>query len=373
MSLIDDFESLMRSGLRAERQARWEQACAQYSAAIRLLPERAITYLYLGCALGRWGYTDAAAQVLSLGYDRNANLLSVWRSPRTDRAVAERSRYADTLFRKMLSAQHVRSVQAYESETGCGELPRVRAAIWCQTHDRPYSYQHPQQRPWLLYLPALEPRTWFEVEQVWWSEPLLARFPAIADEVEAALAELDEEPQPYLAAGAPPPPGLRDLHGSRRWSSIHVYREGKPGTDGVLSAFPEVRDAIDALDCVRLDGNPMELVISRLAPNTRIPPHYGLANTRMIVHLPIRVPEGCWLRVGGEKRVSTAGKLLAFDDGFLHEAGNDSSELRVHLVFHAWRPDLGDHEKAALTRCVEDRHRWNLARGVPAVGGGYHS
>ncbi|MDZ7895829.1 MAG: aspartyl/asparaginyl beta-hydroxylase domain-containing protein [Sphingobium sp.] len=39
-----------------------------------------------------------------------------------------------------------------------------------------------------------------------------------------------------------------------------------------------------------------------MEPGTRIKPHHGLLNTRLICHLPLIVPEGCALRVGAETR-----------------------------------------------------------------------
>ena len=41
----------------------------------------------------------------------------------------------------------------------------------------------------------------------------------------------------------------------------------------------------------------MEAFFSRLVPGAHIPPHYGLTNTRLTVHLPLIVPEDCGIRV----------------------------------------------------------------------------
>lgn len=363
------FDEAMRAALASERAARWEQAGASYVQALSAEPARPLPYLCLGCVLGRLGRHNEAAQVLSLGQECNSNLLNVWRSDSVERAVADRSRYADTLFRRFMAGLHQQSVAACERELGCGPVQRVRSAIWCQTHPEPFSYGHPLQRPWLLYLPELDPVPWFDPVRLPWADDLLDRFAGIRAEVLTALQKLEHAAQPYIAAESPVPDGLAELHGSLRWSSIQLFRAGRAADRNVLDAFPETAAALESLDCVRLNGNPMEAVVSMLAPETQISPHYGLANTRLTVHVPILVPDGCSITVAGDRRSSQEGQLMAFDDGFLHQADNPSDQVRVHLLFEAWRPDLDESERLAIARSMEDRERWNHDRRIPDFSG----
>jgi len=362
-------DDLMRSALNFERKRQWEDAVELYARVIHIRPEWTLAYLCLGCALGKLDRTDAAAQVLSLGHDRNPVLFNAWRSKDVEREVAARSQYAEKLFRHFMTSQHNQSLRQYEAESGCGELVRVRSAVWCQTHDRPFDYVHPQQRPWLLYMPDLTPQPWFDAETLPWQQELARRFPAIQREVQEAMIDLADDVRPYVGDETAGSTDLKEIRGSLRWASIPLYQNGLAAKDHVLRAFPEILAALEAVDCVRMRGNPMEVVVSMLSPGTRIPGHFGLANTRAIVHLPLEVPDGCSLTVGGEQRSLREGMILAFDDGFWHEANNPSSMLRTHLIIHAWRPDLQGHEKAALTRCMEDRDRWNRERQVPAFEG----
>ena len=69
-----------------------------------------------------------------------------------------------------------------------------------------------------------------------------------------------------------------------------------------------------------------------------------MLNTRLIVHLPLVVPENCHLRVGNDVRDVVAGKVMIFDDSIEHEAWNDSAETRVVLLFEIWRPELSEAE-----------------------------
>jgi aspartyl/asparaginyl beta-hydroxylase (cupin superfamily) len=98
-------------------------------------------------------------------------------------------------------------------------------------------------------------------------------------------------------------------------------------------------------------------MFSALAPHTQIPPHHGETNARLVVHLPLIVPEGCRYRVGFEHRQWRVGEILAFDDSIEHEARNDSDELRVVLIFDVWNPLLSPAEREmvqALSAATRD-------------------
>jgi len=62
-------DELMRSALARERREQWREASTDYLRVIRQAPRWALGYLCLGCALGKAGDHEAAAQVLSLGLD----------------------------------------------------------------------------------------------------------------------------------------------------------------------------------------------------------------------------------------------------------------------------------------------------------------
>ncbi|MDE2488948.1 MAG: aspartyl/asparaginyl beta-hydroxylase domain-containing protein, partial [Alphaproteobacteria bacterium] len=89
-----------------------------------------------------------------------------------------------------------------------------------------------------------------------------------------------------------------------------------------------------------------------LQPRTRIPPHTGVSNTRLVLHLPLIVPEGCGFRVGGETRAWKEGVAWAFDDTIEHEAWNDSDERRVILICDIWSPFLSELDREIITRVM---------------------
>ena len=86
--------------------------------------------------------------------------------------------------------------------------------------------------------------------------------------------------------------------------------------------------------------------------NTKIPPHVGVSNARLVCHLPLIVPAGCWFRVGGETREWKVGEAFVFDDTIEHEAMNPTDELRVVFIFDAWHPDLGEVEREAVAALI---------------------
>ncbi len=91
---------------------------------------------------------------------------------------------------------------------------------------------------------------------------------------------------------------------------------------------------------MRADGR-----FSILDAKTRIPPHTGVANTRLIVHVPLIVPPGCGFRVGVVQRGWEVGKAFVFDDTMEHEAWNDSDLPRAVLILDIWNPRLSEAER----------------------------
>ena len=81
-------------------------------------------------------------------------------------------------------------------------------------------------------------------------------------------------------------------------------------------------------------------MFSILEPRTRIPPHVGSNNCRLVVHLPLIIPPGCGFRVGAETRDWEPGKAFVFDDTIEHEAWNDSDDWRAVLILDIWNPLL---------------------------------
>jgi aspartyl/asparaginyl beta-hydroxylase (cupin superfamily) len=107
-------------------------------------------------------------------------------------------------------------------------------------------------------------------------------------------------------------------------------------------------------------------MFSILKPKTRIPLHTGVANTRLVLHLPLVVPEGCGFRVGGETRQWVEGVAWVFDDTIEHEAWNDSDRPRVILICDVWSPYLSTKEREGVAKALSALDRFNEC--VPTGG-----
>merc|ERR1711908_49620 len=59
-----------------------------------------------------------------------------------------------------------------------------------------------------------------------------------------------------------------------------------------------------------------------LHPNSRIAAHTGVHNHRLTLHLGLKVPEGSFIRVRGEKQTWQEGRTLVLDDSFIHHVEN---------------------------------------------------
>ena len=100
-----------------------------------------------------------------------------------------------------------------------------------------------------------------------------------------------------------------------------------------------------------------------MRPGTRIRPHHGYTNARLICHLPLIVPSECALRVGNETHAWREGEVIVFDDSVEHEAWNLSKEPRVVMIFDVWRPELSDKEQGLVATMLEAVDRFDAKKG----------
>ena len=108
-----------------------------------------------------------------------------------------------------------------------------------------------------------------------------------------------------------------------------------------------------------LPGRSPAAMFSVLQPKTRIPPHSGVSNTRLVVHLALVIPPECGFRVGNETREWRPGEAWVFDDTLEHEAWNDSDRTRTVLIFDIWSPFLSETEKELVRRVTKAADAFN--------------
>jgi len=217
------------------------------------------------------------------------------------------------------------------------------------------------QQPSVFYVPYLEQRQFFEREEFAWAETIEAATPAIREEL-VRLLEDDAPFRPYIEAEKNRP--HRNFHGlldDPSWSALYLWKDGALVEDNAARC-PKTVEALEKLPLSHIGKRTPSVLFSMLRPGAHIPAHHGMLNCRLICHLPLIVPPGCWLRVGNEKREWEPGKLMIFDDSIAHEAMNPSDETRVILLFDVWRPELSQREREAVSTIFDAIDRFS---GLP--------
>ena len=225
---------------------------------------------------------------------------------------------------------------------------------------------YPQQ-PSFLYFPQLAALEFHDRARFPWLDSIEAATDDIRAELVNVLAEDSASLEPYIThgTGTSVRDKWRELHQSRRWSVYYLWREGVPYPEH-LARCPRTVAALESWPRCEIPGSSPSAVFSILDVKTRIPPHHGVNNTRLIVHLPLIVPPGCGFRVGGETREWEPGKAFVFDDTIEHEAWNNSDEPRAVLIFDIWNPDVRPEERAMVATTIAGVSEWyggNQQRG----------
>ena len=199
-----------------------------------------------------------------------------------------------------------------------------------------------------FHYPGLAEREFHDSEDFPWLAELDAATAAILEEFQQLMASERAELVPYIQYSEDQP--LRQWKGlnwNKAWTAIHLIQNGA-AINANARHCPRTMRLLERIGQPRITGRSPNAMFSLLAPNTRIPPHNGVANTRLVCHLPLIVPPNCWFRVGAETRIWEPGKAFVFDDTIEHEAANDSDQLRVVLIFDLWHPGLSPAEREAV-------------------------
>ena len=225
-------------------------------------------------------------------------------------------------------------------------LARFRSNVLRRT--RPY-----HSEPTHFHFPELAEREFYPRSLFPWLEALEQATDVIAAEMEAVMAAERAELVPYIQyAEHLPLDQWRELNNNADWTAIHLLQNGER-IEANARLCPRTLDLLQQFDQPDIRGASPNAMFSLLAPHTVIPPHVGVNNTRLVCHLPLVVPQGCWFRVGAETRFWERGQAFIFDDTIEHEAVNPTDQLRVVFIFDVWQPDLAPVERQAITALIE--------------------
>ncbi len=343
-------------GIKAVLENRWDRALPQFAAACHLEIQNTRYVLFLGAALWHTSQKDEALMVWSLGADRDPMIRIAQYHPQADHLTRQASQLADAQIRSFMTALQ-------ESAIADAAAPgRVRSAVWPQTHAGPISFRDAGPRPHMFYVPDLPDHPIFSRDEAPWTAQL-ERFTENIREEYLALAQDKSASAPYIAAKSHLGQEWNALKGQTEWSSFHLFQGGQRTESA--EKCPVTCGALEHAQLVYHHGNPMEAFFSVLKPHTHIPPHHGLANCRLTVHLPLIIPSPCHIRVQKAVHDWVPGETFLFDDSFDHEAKNESNETRVVLIFEAWRPDMTAGEIDAVEKSYSKREGWLNARKFP--------
>lgn len=212
--------------------------------------------------------------------------------------------------------------------------------------------RHFHSEPTEFHYPGLVEREFHPRRLFPWLSDLEAATDMLTAELTAVMSAERAELVPYIQYDEHLPlDQWRPLNKNVDWTAIHLLQNGDvveanarlcPGTMELLNHIPQPQ----------IPGASPNAMFSLLAPRTAIPPHVGVNNARLVCHLPLIVPEGCWFRVGAETRYWQRGEAFVFDDTMEHEALNPTDELRVVFIIDVWHPELSDPERRAVAAMV---------------------
>ncbi|MRX26961.1 aspartyl/asparaginyl beta-hydroxylase domain-containing protein [Kangiella sp. HZ709] len=210
------------------------------------------------------------------------------------------------------------------------------------------------QRPTYLHYPGLKESAWHNTESVKQLAP--SDFQSLKEEIIDLFSS--SQSRPYYQSDAPTKSSLESLRNNENWSSIIL--QNQKGVRYDSSEYPVLASYIKQLPLADCPPHAPEVMLSILKPGTHIPPHYGLSNFKLTLHLPIMVPKGeLFIKVGDIKKTWKEGVPLLFDDSYIHEAINNSEQVRLVLIADIWHPSLSSSERILLQNSIEIIDNWH--------------
>lgn len=215
-----------------------------------------------------------------------------------------------------------------------------------------------RQEPADFYYPGLPAIEFYERDAFPWLEALELSTTQIREELVGLLRDSAGDFVPYIAyPDTVPLDQWVELNHSSRWGAFHLWENGER-LDAHADRCPATMAAISHLPQPKVSCRSPAAMFSALHPHTRIPPHTGVANTRLVMHLPLIVPPECGFRVGAETRQWREGEAWVFDDTIEHEAWNDSDQVRAILICDIWNPLLSADERHLITEVMTAMDRY---------------
>jgi len=138
------------------------------------------------------------------------------------------------------------------------------------------------------------------------------------------------------------------------WSAFRLQRLGVWNAKN-CKEFPRTYELFQSLNIpLAVRG----VCFARQGPGSGVAPHTDGRNFILTSHLGLKIPEGCWIKVGDEKKTWEEGKLITLDTSFEHSTGNESESDRHVLIIDFWHPELSEAERKALSFVYDLRNKF---------------
>lgn len=193
------------------------------------------------------------------------------------------------------------------------------------------------------YVPGLAVKEFWNTDDFDWCQKLKSKYPRILDEFLSVTADMDK----LIAQGNNIWQGALtdDASGyGEGWRTLVLMNRGMWDPINV-NLFPVTSKAVAETPAV-------EVFFASMKPNTAIKPHSDFTNFVLTSHLALDIPYSgqnkCRLTIGDTVREWINGEIMMFDTSIMHEAVNESDQMRYILMLRVWHPDLTNIEREAL-------------------------
>jgi aspartyl/asparaginyl beta-hydroxylase (cupin superfamily) len=312
---------------------------------LKLEPRHLLALLKQAELLERRGKQKAAARAFQIALQTiapNARLPNLLRESVTHAIETVRRNDA------AMSAHIEASLRAVREHHSAEELERADHGLAAFLGKR--RIYHPQ--PTFLHVPKLPAYEFYSRADFPWLAEFESATAEIRAECERALREDAAGLVPYINyPDELPLDQWAELNKSRRWSAFFLWRDGVR-IDAHADRCPKTAALLARAPTADVPGYAPTAFFSILDAKSHIPPHSGVTNSRLIVHLPLVVPSDCRFRVGSESREWREGEAWVFDDTIEHEAWNGSDVPRAILIFDTWHPALSRGERELIRTAV---------------------
>jgi aspartate beta-hydroxylase len=142
------------------------------------------------------------------------------------------------------------------------------------------------------------------------------------------------------------------------WSAFRLQRLGEWNVEN-CKEFPKTFELLRSLN---IPFAVRGICFARQAAGSGVQPHSDGRNFILTSHLGLKIPKGCWIKVGDEEETWENGKLITIDTSFEHSTGNPTESDRHVLIIDFWHPETTEAERAALDFIYSLRNKYESGK-----------